>query len=350
MSYHILHCHTHASDGTLTHEEVLTLAQKYNIGTIAFTDHDTLIPPELFAKLKAEQHPVNLISGIEVSANYVAEVEGEISLFHIIGLFVNPRDSNLRAYCINAKAKRLERATRVVESLNREGFILTVEEVLAESDDGNVGRPHIVRALMSHPENLVRVDTLMEEWRRVAEKYEVQHTRYESAVQKDTWGRIFDLVLVDQAFIPGIYVPYLHRLSMDEAVALIRNAGGIAILAHWTYIKHKLTPTLLEQIAKEGRIDGIETVYALSDPKSEEDKELGVSFDADRALVRSLIEKYSLIPGGGGDFHTPEDFARLLDPANKVLAEETAGFIDRITQKFPNTSFAHSTLGDNEQV
>jgi predicted metal-dependent phosphoesterase TrpH len=346
MPYHILHCHTHASDGTLTHDEVLTLAQKYGIGTIAFTDHDTLIDPELFAKLKAKKHPVVMISGIEVSANYIAEVPGEISLFHVIGLFVDPQNAALRAYCMDAKEKRLERATRIVESLNREGFTLTVPEVLAQSDDGNVGRPHIVRALMAHPENLTRVDTIMEKWKEAAQGDPLEQSRFELALSKDTWGRIFDLLLVSDAFIPGIYVPYLHRLSMDEAVALIRNAGGIAILAHWSYIKHKLTPNILEEIVREGRIDGIETVYALSDSGSDEDKELAAAFDTDRAFVRSLIAKYDLIPGGGGDFHTPEDFARLLDPANKALAEETTIFIDRIKQKFPDRSLGFSTLGN----
>lgn len=344
MPYHILHCHTNASDGTLTHDEVLMLAQKYGIGTIAFTDHDTLIDPELFEKLKEKKHPVDMISGIEVSANYITEVPGEISLFHIIGLFVDPKNAPLRGYCENAKAKRLERAARIVESLNRESFTLTVPEVLAQSDDGNVGRPHIVRALMAHPENLTRVDALMEKWKVAAQGDPREQGRFELALSKDTWGRIFDLLLVSDAFIPDIYVPYLHRLSMDEAVALIHNAGGIAILAHWSYIKHKLTPELLEKIAREGRIDGIETVYALSDSTSGEDKELAASFDADRAFVRSLIATYDLIPGGGGDFHTPEDFARLLEPANKALAEETTVFIDRIRQKFPTHSLAHSTF------
>lgn len=346
MKYHILHCHTNASDGTLTHEEVLTLAQGYNIGTIAFTDHDTLIDSELFAKLKATNYPVDIISGIEVSANYVAEVPGEISLFHIIGLFVDPENTALRTYCRDAKEKRLTRATRMVESLNREGFVLTVPEVLAQSDDGNVGRPHVVRALMAHPENLARIDALMEKWKKMAQKDSLQRSRYEIAMLKDTWGRIFDLLLVDEAFIPGIYVPYLHRLSMDEAVALIRNAGGVAILAHWSYIKHKLTPELLEKIAREGRIDGIETVYALSDARNEEDKALAASFDNDRAFVRSLMAKYNLIPGGGGDFHTPEDFARLTEPMNAALAEETNDFIDRIRKKFPNHSLVWSTLAD----
>jgi hypothetical protein len=223
----------------------------------------------------------------------------------------------------------------MVDSLNREGFTLTVPEVFAQSDDGNIGRPHVVRALLAYPENLRRVDELMEDFRLAAINDPILLPRYEEALRQDTWGKVFSLVLVDDAFISGIYVPYLHRLSMDEAVALIHGAGGIAILAHWSYIKNKLTPELLEQIAREGRIDGIETVYALSDPRSEEDAVLAASFDADRAFVRSLISKYDLIPGGGGDFHKLEDFARLRDSVNKALAEETRFFIERIKQKFP---------------
>jgi hypothetical protein len=222
----------------------------------------------------------------------------------------------------------------MVDSLNREGFTLTVPEVLAQSDDGNIGRPHVVRALLAHPENLRRVDELMEDFRLAAINDPALLPRFDEAVRQDTWGKVFSLVLVDGAFIPGIYVPYLHRLSMDEAVALIHGAGGIAILAHWSYIKNKLTPELLETIAREGRIDGIETVYALHGISSFEETELATAFDADRAFVGALISKYDLIPGGGGDFHRPEDFERLRDPANKQLAEETTFFIERIKQKF----------------
>ena len=320
----------------LTYREVLSLAQTYNIGTIAFTDHDTLIDPELFVQLKNEKGSVNIISGIEVSANYIKEVSGEIALFHIIGLFVDPANIALRDYCTLAKAKRMERATRMVEYLNREGFILTVPEVLAQSDDGNIGRPHVVRALLLHSENSQRVDVLMEEFRRAAAKDPTMEPRYEMACRQDAWGKIFSLLLIDDAFIPGIYVPYLHRLSMDEAVALIHGAGRIALLAHGGYIKNKLTPELLEIIARERRIDGIETVYALLDSKSEEDKALAASFAEDRAFVKSLIEQYDLIPGGGGDFHKIEDFERLRDPANKELVEETTAFIERISKKFPD--------------
>ena len=342
---HVLHCHTTASDGILTHSEILSEAAKYDIGTIAFTDHDTLIDPELFEKLKRERGDIDIISGIEVSANYTPEVAGEISLFHIIGLFVDPTNKVFREYCENAKVKRLERSTRVVQNLNDIGFRLTVGEVLAQSEDGNIGRPHIVRALLLHPENLARIEELMLEFKAAAEKSsETDPTlkeAYEATAASDAWGRVFGLVLTDRAFKKGIYVPYLHRLSMDEAVALIRGAGGIAILAHWSYIKNKLTPEILKKIASKGRLDGIETVYAFG-PHATNDRK--GDFGADRDYIKQLNKEFHLAPGGGGDLHKPEDFDRLTDPINVLQADDTRSFIDDIKKIFPDHPLAWSTL------
>ena len=345
----VLHAHTVASDGVLTHEAVLELAAKYDIGTIAFTDHDTLIDPEQFEKLKSARGDIDIISGIEVSANYVAEVAGEISLFHIVGLFVDPTDAPFRAYCKDAKEKRLERSSRVVANLNNVGFRLTVEEVLAQSDDGNIARPHIVRALLLHPENLARIDQLMLEWKAETEQVskendsnEALRVQYDAAVALDPWGKVFELVLTDRAWKKGIYVPYLHKLSMDQGVALIRNAGGIAILAHWSYIKNKLTPEILAKIVKEKRIDGIETAYAFLG------KELGdgriADFDVDRSYAKKLITEAHLAPGGGGDLHRPEDFDRLTDPINVLMADDTRSFITDIKKAFPDHPLSWSTL------
>ncbi len=339
---HVLHCHTTASDGVLSHEEVIAEAAKYDIGTIAFTDHDTLIDPELFEKLKSARGDIDIISGIEVSANYVKEVEGEISLFHIIGLFVDPTNIAFKEYCENAKAKRLERSTRVVKNLNDIGFRLTVEEVLAQSEDGNIGRPHIVRALLQHPENLAHIESLLLEFKAASENDASLREAYEATASADAWGRVFGLVLTDRAFKKGIYVPYLHRLSMDEAVALIRGAGGIAILAHWSYIKNKLTPEILKKIASEGRLDGIENAYAFVSPEYNDDR--AADFSKDREYVKELNAAFHLAPGGGGDLHKPEDFARLTDPINVLMADETRSFITEIKNIFPDHSLAWSTL------
>ena len=165
---------------------------------------------------------------------------------------------------------------------------------------------------------------------------------YEATAAADAWGRVFGLVLTDRAFKKGIYVPYLHRLSMDEAVALIRGAGGIAVLAHWSYIKNKLTPELLTKIASGGRLDGIETAYAFLG------KELGdgriADFDADRSYAKALVDEFHLVPGGGGDLHKPEDFDRLADPINVLMADDTRSFIADIKKIFPEHSLAWSTL------
>ncbi len=338
----VLHCHTTASDGVLSHEEVLAEAAKYDIGTIAFTDHDTLIDPELFEKLKSERGDIDIISGIEVSANYTPEVEGEISLFHIIGLFVDPTNMDFREYCRNAKEKRLERSTRVVSNLNNIGFRLSVEEVLAQSEDGNIGRPHIVRALLLHPENLARIESLILEFKVASESDPSLREAYEVTAAADAWGRVFGLVLTDRAFKKGIYVPYLHRLSMDEAVALIRGAGGIAILAHWSYIKNKLTPEILKLIASQGRLDGIENAYAFISPEYNDDR--AANFSKDRDYIKILLSEFHLAPGGGGDLHKPEDFHRLTDPINALMADDTRSFIDDIKKIFPNHPLGWSTL------
>ena len=341
----VLHCHTVASDGVLTHEAVLELATKYDIGTIAFTDHDTLIDPELFEKLRGARGDIDIISGIEVSANYTSEVEGEISLFHIIGLFVDPTNKAFRDYCCEAKEKRLERSTRVVANLNNIGFRLTVEEVLAQSDDGNIGRPHIVRALLAHPENLAHIDALMLEFKAASEQSKSDSSlrgAYEATAAADAWGKVFGLVLTDRAFKKGIYVPYLHRLSMDEAVALIRGAGGIAILAHWSYIKNKLTPEILKKIASEGRLDGIETAYAFVSPEYNDDR--AADFSKDRDYIKQLNSEFHLAGGGGGDLHKPEDFDRLTDPINVLMADDTRSFITDIKKIFPDHPLAWSTL------
>ena len=342
----VLHCHTTASDGVLTHEAVLKLAAKYDIGTIAFTDHDTLIDPLLFERLKHVCGDIDIVSGIEVSANYVPEVKGEISLFHIIGLFVDPTNKELREFCVNAKEKRLERSMRVVNNLNNVGFRLTVGEVLAQSDDGNLARPHIVRALLLHPENLAHIDQLMLQWKAETESLgssSVSRTQYEAAVALDAWGKVFELVLTDRAWKKGIYVPYLHHLSMDEAVTLIHGAGGIAILAHWSYIKNKVTPEILEKIAREHRVDGIETAYAFLGREDRDETHVD-DFTSDRTYIKQLITKYHLTSGGGGDLHKPEDFDRLADPVNVLMADETRSFITDIKKIFPEHPLSWSTL------
>ncbi len=116
MSYETLHAHTTASDGTLTHLELLDACQKYNVGIVAFTDHDSL-PNKKTLKLLNENrnHPIKWIIGIEVSSGLPRELGGKVhSGLHIVGLFVNPTNKDLLEYCKLAQEARITRMQRMV--------------------------------------------------------------------------------------------------------------------------------------------------------------------------------------------------------------------------------------------
>src|SRR4030043_443813 len=89
--YETLHCHTINSDGKLTHQEVLDLFAKNNVGVVAFTDHDALPSPKETEWLLAHRdHPTKWIIGCELSSGWPKEVGGIGSNFHLVGLFTDP--------------------------------------------------------------------------------------------------------------------------------------------------------------------------------------------------------------------------------------------------------------------
>jgi hypothetical protein len=329
-SYKVLHCHTTLSDGTMTHREVLDKCAEKNISIVAFTDHDFLMTDEIFNEMKALNHPVKFISGIEFSATSTPEVEGGIPSFHIIGLFLDHMNGPLNDYCRIAFQKRRERVTLLVEHLVAQGFSITEKEVEDNSPDGSIGRPHIVRAILAREENLNVIKKTLERFRAEAEKNPALMPRFLEIENNEPFKLMFDLFLGDKSFVPGIYVPYLKQVTLDLAVKLIRDAGGIAILAHPSYYRDKLGADIIEKFAKEGRIDGIETIYAMSP-----DGVTGSDFLADMEAFRGIINKYGLVPGGGGDHHTPEDFDRLEAPANIERMEESKTFLKNIFAKWP---------------
>lgn len=329
--YQVLHCHTTLSDGTMTHKEVLDKCLEKNINTVAFTDHDVLMTDAIFNEVKALKHPVKFISGIEFSATGTPEIEGGISSFHIIGLFVDHTNGPLNEYCRIAREKRRERLTQLVANLVAQGFSITEKEVEGNAEDGSIGRPHIVRAVLAREENLAVIASTLEKFRVEAERDPSLKPRFLEIEKNDPFRLMFDLFLGgDESFVQGVYVPYLRQIPLDFAVKLIRGAGGIAILAHPSYYREKLGVELIERFAKEGRIDGIETIYAMSPDGIVKDE-----FLADMEAFRGIIKKYNLVAGGGGDFHIPIDFERLMIPANIARMEESKTFLKNIFTKWP---------------
>ena len=247
-----LHTHSTASDGSRSPREVIRAARELGLTAIALTDHDTV---DGLGEARAEGLTlgVRVVAGVELSA-----VEDETET-HVLGLHLSDIgrvDARLR----ELRAMRLTRAERIVARLNELGVKVTMDDVLAQSGGGAVGRPHIARALVN--------DGWATDLRDAFDRYLGN-------------GRA--------AFVPK------DRLSMADAISIIHDAGGLAVLAHPGVSG---TRARIEALAALG-LDGVEVRHPSH-----------TSEDATRLLA--LVEHYRLVPSGGSDWHGLSEGGRAL--------------------------------------
>jgi predicted metal-dependent phosphoesterase TrpH len=243
-----LHLHTTASDGVLAPRELVRAANSSGLKAFAITDHDTVEGiPEAMAE--AEALGIELIPGVEVSANF-----GEASV-HVLGLFIEHREPWLEKFFREAAARRIERVHEMVRRLGGLGIAISVEAVLARSSHGTVGRPHVAEVLVA--EGVVR-----------------------------TMSEAFDRYLGDDC---PAYVGY-EKVTLRDAVELIRRAGGIASLAHPVLLRDdSLIPRMVDD-----DLQALEVFHRDHTPEK--------AAEYDR-----LASKLGLLHSGGSDFHRPED-------------------------------------------
>ena len=241
-----LHCHTRASDGTLTPTALLKLASQRNIKIIAVTDHDTLAG-HAEAIEAGNQYGIRVIRGIEVSS---LAPQGEV---HVLGYGVEPNDEKTSSRILELREARDGRAMAMVAKLHRLGIPVSYERIKEIAGDAMVGRPHVARALLEG--NWVS-------------------TRQEA----------FDVYLAEgmPAFVPH------QGLTPAQAVDLIHRANGIAVVAHpGLYVGN--TDTVLDSLLEHG-LDGIEVYSPLHSPEQTRHYEA-------YALLHNLLAT------GGSDFH-----------------------------------------------
>jgi len=335
--YQNLHCHTKTSDGELDYKQVLDVCAHNNIGLVAFTDHDAL-PNKKTMKIleKNRNHKTKYIIGTEISSGWPREIGGPASNFHIVGLFVDPFNKNLVEHCKKAQKARIQRMKRMVKHLRSLGFEITEHDCLKESNGETIGRPHIVAALLKKEKNLKIIEQLKNKMAKEAERDPAIKQKYENMIARGETQYPYVLFLGNNAFIPDIYVDYLYCKNMDESVKLIRDAGGVAILAHWVFTKHKVDAQMIEKFFKEKRLDGGEIVFALgiSSVSNQEAKN-------DMKIMEKLTEKYNMLQSGGGDSHTKQDFEFFAQ--QKYFAEKTIGMIEKM-MKLRNLNLKFSSL------
>ena len=310
MPFESLHTHTTLSDGKLSHQEMFELAETLGVSVIAFTDHDAILNNKAYAYLDSVRNSrTKWVSGIEISAAPPKEISGlGKGGLPVVGLFVDPNNEALMEHCTKAQSARIVRMEKIVGNLTGLGFTISTEDCLKASGGEAVGRPHIVEALKNHEENEGVMAVLVEKMKSEAETNESVRVKYEKMIGGGPHQLPYSLFLSPDAYFKA-YEEVSYAPDLDETTKLIRDAGGISIIAHYFTIKQKMPFPFIEKLLEEKRIDGLETVYGLWKMGQKDEAEL----EMEKTEIRRLLLKHNGIESGGPDAHTEEDMRKYVD-------------------------------------
>ena len=244
-----LHVHSTESDGTLTPEDLVAEAKKVGLAAFALTDHDTC-QGVCKAMPLAASAGIELIPGIELSTDYHGK---EV---HIVGLYIDIENEQLLKKTAEYRKCRSERNALMVEALQKEGLSITMEELVAENPDCVITRANIARFLYEHGQ--------IKSVREAFDRYIGDHCK--------------------------CYVGRL-KVAYTDAVRLIKEAGGTAILAH--PLLYGLSNTNLQKMIDELKpagLDGLEAIYSTYTTGEEQQ-------------MKRLARENGLLISGGSDFH-----------------------------------------------
>ena len=250
-----LHIHTTASDGRLSPEEIVRKSAGLGMNTIALADHDTIdgIAPAL--EVARDFPQLTVIPCVEISTDTPG---GEV---HMLGYFIDYRDSVLMAALERFRLSRLTRAQGMIAKLGKLGVDINWQRVREIAGDGSIGRPHIAQAML--------------------EKGYIK-----------SFGEAFTKYI---GYGGPAYVER-YKMTPEEAVKLVLQAKGLPVLAHPFTVED--SEAMIIRLKSAGLV-GIEAYYK------------DYTADEIRNLV-SLAEKYNLITTGGTDYHGLDDGSEVM--------------------------------------
>jgi predicted metal-dependent phosphoesterase TrpH len=231
------------------------MAVQKRIHAIAITDHDTIEGARLALQSKVQTAPL-FLPGVEISTQAPSQFKVNGSL-HLLGYGIDVDNRPLADALETLQQARRNRVPRIVKRLNDTGIEIQLNQVAKEVGSGAPGRPHIAKVLMK-----MGVVASMDE--------------------------AFDRLLGKNR--PG-YVDK-ERIDCHRAMDLIRNAGGVPVLAHPCLIKGKGTFSLEDLVRCLCRMGlmGIEAYYPEHSPR-------------DVTYLLALARNHDLLVTGGTDFH-----------------------------------------------
>lgn len=246
-----LHIHSTASDGTLTPARIVAKAEDIQLTAIALTDHDTTAGLDEFMTA-GNTSSVTTIPGVEVATSWYG------ASLHIVGLFIRPHFQPLEDMLYKIRGNRDLRNRKLLRKLNDKGVPLTYEDIEYHACEDVVGRPHFAAALIEHG--------FCTNHREAFAKY---------------LGK-------NSATYVSRYLPL-----PDEAIKMIKAAGGIAIWAHPLGGQPIVRPARIRQIArhlKKFGLTGMEVFYSEYDREKEN-------------TAKQIADELGLKWSGGSDFH-----------------------------------------------
>ena len=254
-----LQSHSTQSDGALSPAEVVAEAAAAGVELLALTDHDTVagVPAALAA---AREHGIRLSCAAELSS-----VHGEHEDLHILGYELDPTDPGLQAALEDFRSDRVRRIHAMADRLRELGFALDDSSFAARE---SLGRPHLADAVLAHPDNAERL------------------AREGITGKKE---------LFPPYLVPGA-IAYVARSrpTVEDAIAVIHAAGGVAVWAHpfWDIDDPATVLTAIARFSAAG-LDGVEVFYPTHDEVQT------------RTLYEATAER-GLLATGSADFHGPE--------------------------------------------
>lgn len=256
-----LHIHSNFSDGTKHPKDIIRETKELDFDVISITDHDTVDGYNAGRKY-ARHLNIELVPGVEVSSYY------QSFDVHILAYFIDVHNRQLLNMLKYIQKGRILRAQKILDKLDEYGIRLKLKDVFEHVENKKVvGRPHIASAM--------------------AEK---EYTTYEEAF----WH-----------YIGNDRPAYVRKPTFppEEVIKIIKEAGGIAVLAHPGVIKNDF---IIPDLVDFG-LDGIEVFYPLHSLYQ-------------RQSYLELAERYGLLVTGGSDYH---GFAQRNEDYGQALLKES---------------------------
>ncbi len=258
-----LQSHSVHSDGALTAEQVVATAAAAGVQLLALSDHDTAegVAEAIEAAGRAG---IGLVPATEISAIFEKRQD-----LHVLGYLIDPGHPPLVSALARSRGDRERRAEEMIAKLKALGFEVDEAALAKRAEQGQtVGRPHLAQAVVSRAAN---------------------HDRLAAAGLLDPTAFLVEYLIEGRpAFVPRA------APTVEQAIALIHDAGGVAVWAHpfWDVAEPPEVLGALDRFHAAG-LDGVEAFY------------ISHTEDQTRVLVRRAAE-LGILTTGSSDFHGPE--------------------------------------------